>query len=187
MPTNEKPLKTAKPLKRARPTDEPDPDELMLAASIAYEERIRIAEDILEWIDFGKLKPSYGCYLYLTSETDDENRVDGASCTACALGAVFAVSVERGISRSILHPNVSDPNATVNCRIAAAWNMREQLRELFGNDGLLAIERTYEASPGHDRENQMRKIMEPIIEHGEINLRAMSELHQIALYGHVAF
>lgn len=76
--------------------------------------RVIIAKDVLKWLGEGKITPSPGTYLsdYLRDPTGQEylrdpetnelvvgrkldDRVNGGRCAACALGAVFACSVER--------------------------------------------------------------------------------------------
>ncbi len=63
--------------------------------------RVAIARDVLKWLEVGKIRAKTGTYLSsydikndrYTNKEDD--RVDGGSCTVCALGAVFACTVER--------------------------------------------------------------------------------------------
>ncbi len=63
--------------------------------------RVLIAKDVLKWLRAGKIRAETGTYLEgydpVTGKSTEKepDRVDGGSCTVCALGAVFACTVER--------------------------------------------------------------------------------------------
>lgn len=71
--------------------------------------RVIIAQDVISWLKIGKIRARTGVYLdpsvpvYADDGTVshyedgalDPARVDGGKCTACALGSVFACTVER--------------------------------------------------------------------------------------------
>jgi hypothetical protein len=85
-------------------------DEMALAEEIASREhanavfatlpadkrRVAIAQDVLKWLGEGKLTPAPGRYLSLAPEVTDV--INGFSCSACALGALFACAVEHGLA-----------------------------------------------------------------------------------------
>lgn len=107
---------------------DPDPAELLLnaraqarsyaiakrnakfyAASPA-EQRVTIAKDVLTWLRLKKLVPVAGQYLTEMPGTTpkEDDRVNGDSCHACALGALFACAVERqpvGVTNFWNEPN----------------------------------------------------------------------------------
>jgi hypothetical protein len=59
------------------------------------EKRVAIAKDVLKWLRAGKLTPCPGSYMG-PLDPNITDVVNGFTCQACAIGAVFACSVEHG-------------------------------------------------------------------------------------------
>lgn len=101
------------------------------------QKRVRIAKDVLEWMEVGRLVATNGEYFHLE---DDSGRrragvvTNGFECHACALGAVFACAVERGMVRG----------ATRGLG-GYGWEMREKLIPYFDEQQLLEIEDAFES------------------------------------------
>jgi hypothetical protein len=99
-------------MKRANDRYEGNDDELIYAESIAYaehvkaknaafkkmssaEQRIEIASDVIQWLRAGRVIATSGIYLEPLERQEGAAKIDGVQCYVCALGAVFAVAVER--------------------------------------------------------------------------------------------
>jgi hypothetical protein len=126
-------------------------DELRLAADIARlenknqhfaalgpaEKRVAIAKDVLQWLRLGRLTGQPGAYLWTHKPQRPDDWVEtavvnGFSCTACALGSLFAACADRvgGFGRELM----SFPS----------YHMREQLKPYFEMEQLVLIEMAFE-------------------------------------------
>ena len=94
--------------------------------------RVAIAKDVLRWLAIGKLAAKHQAYLQLPRGTDDEGYINGYSCSACALGSLFAVAAERDLTAD----RATD---TVN-----GWDIAEQLSPHFSEQQLGLIEIAFE-------------------------------------------
>jgi hypothetical protein len=122
--------------------------------------RVIIAKDVLEWLGEGKLLPTQGTYLSSFLRDKDgqllyedgrvvngrvlDDRVDGGKCTACALGAVFACTVER---------KGGMPNFW---RMGwCPYFMHQELAPYFDRDQLTLIEAAFEKNGGfHEADHE---------------------------------
>jgi hypothetical protein len=101
------------------------------------QKRVRIAQDVLEWMKFGRIVATNGEYMSVVDERDRQRKastVNGFTCHACALGSVFAVSVERGLAT----PTRGSLNNTYD------EDMRNKLGKHFDERQLLMIEDAFE-------------------------------------------
>ena len=99
------------------------------------QKRVTIAKDVLKWLDTKKVRASPGVYLdvYDGKELVTEgDTVNGYKCEACALGAIFACTVERAKAARSGGFNVS------------SGHMRSRLGPYFERDQLAAIENAFE-------------------------------------------
>ena len=110
-------------------------DNAKLATATPAQKRVIIAKDVLSWLKLGKLRAQPGTYLSVTDSNDrwipDAAKVNGWACNACALGAVFAVAVERNL-------------VNASCSETPDFSMRSLLTLYFARDQLLAIENAFE-------------------------------------------
>jgi hypothetical protein len=120
------------------------------AALSKPEQRVEIAADVLEWISTKRLVPRAGTYIMVYDGpvapenrlcTTDVEDINGYSCTACALGGVFALtSFRTGLSIGAAAKGGSPIND----------EMHEQLSPYFDRDQLALIECAFEQSEGFD-------------------------------------
>jgi hypothetical protein len=101
------------------------------------QKRVRIARDVLDWIKLGRLVATNGDYISLRDPRNTYRSaptVNGFECHACALGSIFAVAVERELTKP--------PGRN----IGATWDsdMRELLEPHFDRLQLLMIEDAFE-------------------------------------------
>lgn len=126
-------------------------NEEFLAASQA-EQRVIIAKDVLEWIRERKLEPWSGTYINVKavprvdgSATEpripvgEVSTVNSDSCYACGLGALFALTAERGPFE------VKD---AYDGSGGLADGMRQMLAPYFSPKQLTLIECAFERSTG---------------------------------------
>lgn len=137
------------PIKKYKsPTNE------QFAAMSPAEKRVAVARDVLLWLDIKKLTPEPGTYLLVGDGVGDDFRtiptsklavVNGHSCRACALGAVFAVAAERGEFK------VSDADADADAA-HGSWSQAARKRledaDVFSAVQLRLIECAFECASG---------------------------------------
>lgn len=152
---------TADELRRAKRA-KPEPyvrvrNEEFLAATAA-EQRVIIARDVLEWVRVRKLEPWSGTYLSVkeTETVEGDGReptlplgsvstVNGGSCYACGLGALFALTVERGPFEV---RDVCSGGGSIS------EGMRHKLAPYFSPEQLTLIECAFERSTGFSYEDE---------------------------------
>lgn len=125
--------------------------------------RVAIARDVLRWMKTRKLVANAGTYLGVDtleafesrtiedirgSLNVDTSKVNGYRCVTCAIGGLFACSVERGAAGGDIRLPVRSYDIN---RIGV--EMRAKLGEFFDAGQLLLIEMAFEASSyvfGHE-------------------------------------
>jgi hypothetical protein len=154
-------------------------DNRAFAAMPAAKKRVTIAKDVIAWLDLKKLIPTAGTYL----ETVATTKVNGYSCNACAVGAMFACQVERTPKLTLEVADYSeyhvDDAAEVATRNYCNAGMRETLGKFFSREQLGLIESAFECMAFDDAEaaekfgrryhteaRRMRAIMENIVANG---------------------
>jgi hypothetical protein len=118
--------------------------------------RVAIARDVLQWLAVGKLVPPPGSgseYLsvpgmsvYESNQEGDRTIVNGGTCTACAIGAMFACAVERGENRGTLYVRAKEASgsAILGGNDQGAADIHRALSGFFSVEQLCLIEAAYE-------------------------------------------
>lgn len=114
-------------------------------ASLA-DQRVAIAKDVLAWLKLGKLKAKKGTYLETNTNDVSLIAADGETCTACALGAIFACAAAKANAVSFTKIDRFNLCEYVPC---SSWDMHDLLAPYFTRDELKNIENAFE---GKDRD-----------------------------------
>lgn len=106
------------------------------------ERRVTIAKDVIDWLDAKKLTARSGVYLRTEALG---SRVNGSTCTACAVGAIFACAVERADTVKLVGEASYDDEENDGMEYTPD-SIREQLAPYFSQEQLALIESAFEKS-----------------------------------------
>ena len=118
---------------------------LTFAAATPAQQRVLIAEDVLLWLKTGKVDAMQGIYLRVLDDDRvryDLAKVNGFTCEACALGAIFACALERDQL-----PRSGDPDDDGTA--VSERTMRRRLEPYFSEAQLKAIEGAFEINDAY--------------------------------------